>query len=91
MKKFCGSLRKQAINFKKIKKKFLINKQQELYENEKMCYICKEKLEDKYIQDKKYYKVRNNCHCTGEYIDSAHSICNSKNSVPKEISIVFYN
>ena len=56
-----------------------------------MCYICKEKLEDKYIQDKKYYKVRDNCHCTGEYIDSAHSICNSKNSVPKEISIVFYN
>ena len=33
--------------------KLLTNKQQELYENAKMCYICKETFEDKYINDRK--------------------------------------
>ena len=35
------------------KGKIVINKQQELYENSTLCYICKEKSEDKYIKDKK--------------------------------------
>ena len=43
--------------FQKEKRKLLTSKQQELYENAKMCYICKEKFEDKYITDKKYHKV----------------------------------
>ena len=33
--------------------KLLTNEQQESYESAKICYICKEKLEDKYDQDKK--------------------------------------
>ena len=32
--------------------KLLTNKQQESYENAKFCYICKEKLEDEYAEDK---------------------------------------
>ena len=42
MKKFCESLRKHAmkiINFQKKKRKSLTNKQQESYENAKICYI----------------------------------------------------
>ena len=64
MKKFCESLREHAmkiISF--IKKKY---EQQELYENAKICCICKEKFKDKYCKDKKYYKVRDHCHYTGE-------------------------
>ena len=31
-------------------------------------------------------KVRDPCHCTGEYKGAAHSICNLKYSVPKHFS-----
>ena len=54
------------------------NKQLESYENAKICYICKENFEYKYTKDKKYHKVRDHCHYTGEYIGAAHSICNLK-------------
>ena len=47
MKKFCKYLRKhpmKIINFKKKKLKFLTNKQQNSYQNSKICYICQEKF-----------------------------------------------
>ena len=47
LKKFCESLRKHAmkiINFEKKKMKLLTTKQQK---NDKICYISKEKFEDK--------------------------------------------
>ena len=53
MKKFCESLRERAmkiINFKKIKMTLLTKQQQESYQNAKICYICKEKLESKYLK-----------------------------------------
>ena len=55
MKKFCEFLRERAIkiiNLKKKKMKLLTNEQQESYENAKICYICKEKFENKYLKDK---------------------------------------
>ena len=94
MKKFCESLREHAtkiINFKKNKTKSLAKEQQESYENAKICYICKEKFENKYFKDEKYRKVRDHCHYTREYRGSAHSICDLKNSVPKKIPVVFHN
>ena len=33
--------------------KLLTKGQQELYENAKICYICKEKIESKYSKDEK--------------------------------------
>ena len=50
-----------------------------------------EKFEKKYLEDKKYRKVRDHCHYTGEYRSAAHSICNLKNSLPKMIPSVFHN
>ena len=44
-------------NFKKKKLKLLINEQQESYENTKICYICKGKIENNYVKDGKYCKV----------------------------------
>ena len=81
MKKFCDSLRKHAIeiiNFKKKKVILLTKEQQESYENVKVCYIYEEKLENKYVKNKKYRKVRSNCHYTGGYRGAAPSICNLK-------------
>ena len=43
----------KLINFKKRKMRLLTKEQQESYENEKMCYIFKEKFENKYFKDKK--------------------------------------
>ena len=86
MKNFCESLRKHTmkiITFKKKKIKLLTKEQQESHENEKICYICKEKLENEYFKDKKYHKVRDHCHYSGEYRGAVHSICILKNSVPK--------
>ena len=56
MIKFCEFFREHAmkiINFKKKKVKLLTKQQQESYENAKTYYICKQKFENKYLNDKK--------------------------------------
>ena len=58
---------------------------------QKSFTFVKEKFENKYLKDKKYRKVRDHCHYTGEYRGAAHSICNLKYSVPKEVPLVFDN
>ena len=87
MKTFCEFLRDHAmkiISFKKKKVKLLTKDQQESYKNTKICFICRENFENKYVKDEKYLKVRDHCHYTGEYRDAAHSICNLIYSVPKK-------
>ena len=64
--------------------KSLTKEQQESYENAKICYICKETFENKYVNDKEYRKVRDHCHYTREYRGVAHSICNLKYSALKK-------
>ena len=68
----------KIINFKKKKMNLLTNELQKSSENAKICYICKEKFENKYLKDKKCCKVRDHCHYTSEYRGAAHSICNLK-------------
>ena len=78
MKKFCESLRGHAmeiINFKK-KTNEVINKGAARIIS-KFKY-CKEKFENKYVKDKKYCKVRDRSHYTGEYRGATHSIFNLK-------------
>ena len=43
------------------------------------------------MKDKKYHKVTDHCHYTGEYRGAAYNICNLKYSVPKKTPIVFHN
>ena len=45
----------------------------------------------KYTSDKKHHEVKDHCHNTGTYRGAAHSICNFKYDVSKEITVVFYN
>ena len=71
--------------------KLLTKERQQLYENANICFICKEKFEKKYLKDKWYRKVRDNCHYRGKYRVAAHSICILKYGVPKKIPIVFHN
>ena len=76
----------EIINFEKKERRFLTKEQQESNKNVKICYICKEKCENKYEKYKKYPKVRNHCHYTGEYRDAVHNKCNLKYSVPEKNS-----
>ena len=86
---FCEFLREHSmkiINFKNKKMKLLTKEQQGSYENSNICYICKEKFENKYLKDKKYHEVRDHCHYTGEHKVDVHNICNLKYSLLKRIS-----
>ena len=60
--------------------KLLTKEQQKSYDNEKIYSICKEKLENKYLKDKKYCKVKGHCHYIRKYKGAAHSICNLNRS-----------
>ena len=62
----------------------LTKEQQESYENANICFVCKEKFEKKCLKDKKYCKVRDHCHYTGEHRSALRSICNLKYSVPEK-------
>ena len=60
MKKSCEYLREhevKVINFKKKKMKLLTKEQQESYENAQVCYMCKEKFENKYLKDQNIVKL----------------------------------
>ena len=81
----------KIINFKDKKMNLLTKKQQESYQNTKIGYISKEKFENKYLKDKKYCKVRDHSHYTGECRGAAHSISNLKYCVPEKILTVFHN
>ena len=94
IKRFCESSREHTmkkINFTNKKIKLLTNEQQNSSQNSKIYYICKEKFENMYAIDKKYHKVSDHCHYTGEYRGTVHSMCNLKYSVPKEIPVLFRN
>ena len=57
----------------------------EWYEKTKISH----KFKHKYTNDKNYRKVRDHRDYTGKYRDAAHSICNLKYSISKEIPVVF--
>ena len=75
----------------KIKNEVINKDQQESYENAKIYCICKEKIEDKHVKDKKYRKSWDHVSYASEYKDVVHSICNLKYSVTKKIPIVLHN
>ena len=70
MKTFCESLREHAseiINLIKKNMKLVRKKQRVSDENAKIDYICKEKFENKYVEEKNSRKVRDRCHYTRKY------------------------
>ena len=72
----------------------LKNDEKKFYEKQKVCYICKKE----FCTDKNYekefklkQKVRDHCHYTGKFRGAAHSICNLRYKIPREIPVVFHN
>ena len=95
MKIFCEDQKDQAmkiINHEKKEMMPLTDEEKESYENQEICHICeKEFCTDKNNEFKKMQKVRDHCHYIGKYRGAAHSICNLRYKISKEIPVVFHN
>ena len=64
------------------------------YEEQKECHICKKKFcTDKNDEKafKIYQNVRDLCHYTGKLRGAAHSICNLRYKIPREIPVKIRN
>ena len=61
----------------------LTKEEEEDYNNQKFCHICKKE----FIDD----KVRDHCHYTGKYREVAHNNCNLRYKIPKNIPVIFHN
>ena len=89
MERFCKDLRENAmkiINYDKKEMIPLTDKENECYEKQKVCHICKkESSTDKNDENifKLYHKVRDHCNYTKNFRGAAHSICNLKYKRPK--------
>ena len=75
----------------------LADEENKSYEKQKVCYIYKKEFntdDNDYDDDddnKKYHKVRDHFHYTGKFKGAAHNICNLRNKIPNEITVVFDN
>ena len=68
----------------------LTNKENKSYLKQNVCHICKKEFSTD-SDNKKYFKVRDHCHHTGNYSDASHNVCNLRYKMPKEIPVVFHN
>ena len=60
----------------------LTKKEEESYNKQKVCYICKKEFNTD-DSNKNHHKVKDHCHYTGKYRGAAHSICNLRYRIPK--------
>ena len=92
MEKFCKDLREHAtkiINYGQKNMIPLTKKEGKHHNKQEVCYICKKEFNTD-DSDKKHHKLKDHCHYTGKYIGAAHSICNLRYRIPKEIPIAFH-
>ena len=95
MKRFCDDLKEHVTRITNFEIKPMIDLTEEEKESYKqqLCHIWEKKFctnneSEKY---KLMKKVRGHCHYTGKYRRAAHSICNLRSKVVKEIPVVFHN
>ena len=97
MGKFSKDLKNLAMKIINHEKKEIIaltNGEKKLYEKQKVCYICKKEFCMDKNDEKEFkleQKVRDHCHYTGKFREAAHSICNLRYKIPREIPVVFHN
>ena len=96
MKKFCDNLKEQAIKIMSYEQKGMMpltDEEKESHKNQQFCHICEKEFctDKKDAEFKLKQKVRDHCHYTGKYRGAAHSICNLRYKVKKEIPVVFHN
>ena len=63
------------------------------HEKAKLCHICNQTFNTN--KKSKYYnnfkKVRDHCHYAGNYRGAAHSLCNLRYQVQKDIPVIIHN
>ena len=87
MKRFCKDLKDHATKIIDFKKKTMIpltKKEEDNYNKENTCYICKKDFNND-------TKVRDHCHFTCKYRGAAHNTCNLRYKIPKNIPVIFHN
>ena len=86
MKRLCKDLKDHATKIIDFKKKIMIpltKEEEDNYNKESICYICKKEFNND--------KVRDHCHFTGKYRGAAHNTCNLRYKIPKNIPVIFHN
>ena len=86
MKRFCKDLKDHATKIIDFKKKTMIpltKEEEDNYNKENTCYICKKDFNND--------KVRDHCHLTDKYRGAAHNTCNLRYKIPKNIPVIFHN
>ena len=96
IEKLCKKLKESAMEIINREKKEMVpltHEENNFYNEQEICYICKEKFcmdkDDKdYINRK---KVKDHCHYTGKFRGAAHGKRNLNYKVLKDIPIIIYN
>ena len=86
MRIFCKDLKDHAtkiIDFKKKNVTPLTKEEEDNYNKDNICHICKKEFNND--------KVRDHCHFTGKYRGAAHNTCNLRYKIPKNIPVIFHN
>ena len=86
MRRFCKDLKDHAIKIIDCKKKDMIpltKEEEDNYNKENICHICKKELNND--------KVRDHCHFTGKYRGAAHNTCNLRYKISENIPVIFHN
>ena len=83
----------EIINREKKEMAPLTHEENNFYNKQEICYICKEKfcmdkIDKNYINQR---KVKDNRHYTGKFRGAAHSICNLNYNDQKEIPVIIHN
>ena len=84
----------EIINYEEKEMIPLTDKENKSYKKQKVCHIFKKEFcndENEKSEFKLYHKVRDHCHYTGTFRRAAHSICNLRYKVSKEIPVVIHN
>ena len=96
IEKLCKKLKERAmkiINYEEKEMIPLTYEENKSYKEQEACHICEEKFcmdkDDENYKNKR--KVKDHCHYTGKFRGAAHSKCNLKNKVPKDIPIIIHN
>ena len=64
--------------------------EKKIHREQKVCYICKKGFSTD-DGNKKYHKIRDHCHYTGNYRGAAHDICDLRYKTHKKIPVAFHN
>lgn len=78
----------EKYNYKNAAQMIYIASDEINHKSSKECYLCGEKFD---YNNNNLKKVRDHCHITGNYRGAAHSLCNLKYRVPRDLPIIFHN